>query len=40
MDQGLEKIACPIRDCGMVFWVEKGEEPRYCPFCGVIISLG
>lgn len=39
MEQKLKKIACPISECGMVFWVEQDEDPRYCPFCGVIISL-
>lgn len=38
MEKDLKKITCPV--CGMVFWVEDGEEPRYCPFCGVIVNLG
>ncbi|WP_347488961.1 hypothetical protein ABDB91_17505 [Desulfoscipio sp. XC116] len=31
MDEKLTAFKC--KDCGMVFWVKKSDEPRFCPFC-------
>lgn len=35
----LIKVACVDSMCNMEFWVREGDEPRYCPFCGIIINL-
>ncbi|WP_279233222.1 hypothetical protein [Desulfallas thermosapovorans] len=25
--------AYKCKDCGMIFWAKKEDEPRFCPFC-------
>lgn len=33
MDDKANLIKYFCEDCGLSFWADPGDEPRFCPFC-------
>ncbi|AGL00325.1 hypothetical protein [Desulfoscipio gibsoniae] len=31
MDENITAFKC--KDCGLIFWAKKSDDPRFCPFC-------